>query len=206
MPSPTWTRLVIALSAALAILFALVTGSDINQGALLKVLSVTSSAVVILLLIYDRWLWRMWPLRYLTHRPIVHGTWKATLESGWTDPATGERTAPKDGFVVMHQTYSNITVTMLFDISHSHSLSADICLQNERHLLAFIYRSEAETLAQEGNPPHRGGAALYIATERRVSFEGDYWTERRTKGRVVSNGHSKKIYKSFRDASRGDYK
>jgi hypothetical protein len=79
------------------------------------------------------------------------------------------------------------------------------CKQNERHVLAYIYRSEAATLEQAGNPPHRGGAALYVSVEPTVSFEGDYWTERLTKGRITSEGRSPKIYGAFQNAQSGVY-
>ena len=35
-----------------------------------------SSVVIFGLLAFDRWLWRMWPFRWLHRRPVLHGTWK----------------------------------------------------------------------------------------------------------------------------------
>jgi hypothetical protein len=205
MPSSTWTRVVIFLTATLATVFAFLTGADVGAEALLKSVSAVSWAVVLLLLIYDRWGWRFWPFRLITSRPVLHGTWKAELRSNWVDPQTGKPIPPKDVYVVVSQTYSTIAVTMLFDISHSYSMSADIFKLGERQVLAYIYRSEAETLQQQGNPPHRGGAALFISTTPKVSFEGDYWTERLTKGRITSEGYSPKLYDSFADAQNGKF-
>ena len=60
MPTPAWTRIVIALVAAAFIALATLTGDSIDKNGL-RWLSGVAGAIVLVLLAYDRWLWR-WPL------------------------------------------------------------------------------------------------------------------------------------------------
>lgn len=121
MPTPFATRIIIGLSAALwvALAFALDAPVDKNW---LKYLGGIAGAVVVLLLIFDRWTWRWFPAA-LTKRPNLQGTWKALLHFQWPE---GAPTQTKECFLTIRQTYSTITVAMHFDISDSRSRSAAI--------------------------------------------------------------------------------
>ena len=160
---------------------------------------------MLLLLVYDRWAWK-WPgLCRMTSRPVLHGTWKAVLRSDWIDPETGEGQPPREAFIVVRQTYSSISVSMLFDISASVSTSAQIVEQDGRQTLWYTYRSEARRLAQEANPPRRGGVALTISRHPRVRLEGDYWTERKTTGEITAESHSKHLCDDYVSAQGETY-
>src|SRR4051794_10731199 len=114
MPSPAWTRVVIFLTASLATLFGFLTGADVGAETLLKTVSAVSWVVVLMLLIYDKWAWRLWPFRHITSRPVLHGTWKAELRSSWIGPETHRPIQPREVYVVISQTYSTVAMTMLF--------------------------------------------------------------------------------------------
>jgi len=96
-------------------------------------------------------------------------------------------------------------VNMLFDVSTSESRSASICDQNGSLRLWFSYWSAAAALHRKGNDPHRGGAELLVSRKPALSLAGDYWTERRTRGRIETTGHSKHVYDDFRSACTGVY-
>lgn len=152
---------------------------------------------VVLLLIFDRWAWRWLPAA-VSKRPNLHGTWKAELQYQWPE---GTPTQTKDCFVVIRQTYSTVSVAMHFDISDSYSRSAAIVVEtNGQRSLRWSYLSVAHTLEQQGNPPHRGGAELAVSQRPRLSLAGDYWTERKTRGRVTTSGHIKGCYDDFQSA------
>jgi hypothetical protein len=106
---------------------------------------------------------------------------------------------------VIRQTYSTITVDMHFDISDSHSRSAAFVETNGRRSLWWSYLSVAHSLEQPGNPPHRGGAELAISTRPKLSLAGDYWTERKTRGRVTTKGRSTHCYDDYQSALAASY-
>jgi hypothetical protein len=200
MPSPLWTRLIIAVAAALWFAMALALKAPVDA-VWLKPAGAVMSVVVLLLLAYDRWAWRWLPTA-VTKRPRVYGTWKAELQYQW--PA-GTATQTKRCYLTIRQTYSTISVNMHFDISDSESRSADIVTSNGKRSLWWSYWSAAKTLEREDNPPHRGGAELVISLKPSTRMDGDYWTERQTRGRIVTVGRCKQLYDGFADAERGDY-
>jgi hypothetical protein len=44
-----------------------------------------------------------------------------------------------------------------------------------------------------------------IALKPRTRLEGDYWTERKTRGHIATNGYSKRAYDDFASAQKGSY-
>ena len=199
MPTPTATRVVIGLSAGLWLALAFVLDAPVDK-TWLKYLGGIASVVVGLMLIFDRCAWRWLPVS-VTKRPNLRGTWKAQLHYQWPDRPT----KTKDCFVVIRQTYSTVSVDMHFDISDSHSRSAALVETNGRHSLWWSYLSVAHSLEQEGNPPHRGGTELVISLKPRLSLAGDYWTERKTRGRVTTAGRSKHFYDDYDSALAATY-
>jgi len=200
MPSPFATRAVIGLSAGLWLVLAFVLDAPVDK-TWLKYLGGISSVVVVMLLIFDRWAWRWVPDNW-TRRPNLQGTWKAQLYYQWPD---GAPTQTKVCFIVIRQTFSTVTVAMHFDISDSHSRSAAIVETNGAQSLCWSYLSVAHTLEQEDNPPHRGGADLTISRKPSISLAGDYWTERKTRGRITTLGHNPHCYDDFRRAETATY-
>jgi SMODS-associating 2TM, beta-strand rich effector domain len=204
MPTPFWTRLIIGLSAGLWLLIAFVLEVPVDKNWL-KALGGIAAAIVAGLLIFDRWAWRWLPLSLRGH-PKLHGTWKATLTfEEMEDGVPSGGMARKDCFLVIRQTYSTVTVNMLFDVSSSESRSAALCEQNGVLRLWFSYWSAAGALHRDGNDPHRGGAELVISQKPRLRLAGDYWTERRTRGHIETDGHSRNLYDDFASACEGEY-
>jgi hypothetical protein len=200
MPTPIWTRLVIGLAAGLAILIVWLTTGDVDF-EYAKWLVTASGAVILGLLAFDRLLWRYPPLSWLTRRLVLHGTWKM---EGRTDfAARADETI--EHYLVIRQTYSRIRVDGLFDRSNSHSMSADLAVEDGRCTLSYIFRSEAQTRHREGNPPSRGAAVLRVARQPQLHLVGDYWMERKTGGDVKSVGYSRKVYDTFGKARAAEY-
>ena len=200
MPTTNWTRIVIGLAAVVAITIVWAT-SGIVDFTYAKALVTASGVVVLFLLVYDRWAWR-WPLlRRLTRRPILHGTWKAELRTSY--PARAHETI--ECYIAITQTYSQISVDMLFDRSSSRSMSGDLVLEGGRCVLYYIFHTQADTLHRNSNPPTRGGAALVVAREPQVHLAGDYWTERDTRGTVRTLGRAAKVYATFEAARAAAY-
>jgi hypothetical protein len=200
MLSANWIRTVVYASAAIAVVIVWVSGGGVDI-PYIKALVSASSVVTILALVFDSWAWR-WPgIRRLSGRPIVHGTWKAELETSFGD----RRDEAIECYLVVRQTYSRITVGMLFDRSSSRSMSGNLVFEDGACTLYYLFRTEAHALHQDGNPPRRGAAVLTVAREPRTHLEGDYWTERDTRGRIRTLGRSRVLFDTFSAAHAGTY-
>jgi len=200
MPTASWTRIVIALSAMVWALILLSSGEEL-KASWARSAGLAASIVVLLLLAFDRWLWRLPILRQLTRRPVLHGTWKTELRTSF-----GQRANENiEAYLVIRQTFSRIVVTMLFDRSRSGSMTGSLVEENGRRVLYYVFRSEKQTLARDGNPSSRGAAELIVATTPSLHLEGDYWMEVGTRGQVKSVGHSRKLYDTYQAASKAGY-
>lgn len=133
-----------------------------------KAIVTSSTAIIIGLLVFDRWLWRYIPFRWFIGRPVLHGTWKIELKTSHV-PRADETI---EAYLVIRQTYSTIRADGLFDRSNSECLSADLTVQNGRCTLNYIFRTEAHTRHREGNPPSRGAASLRVGRQPGVSLGG----------------------------------
>jgi len=200
VPSPTWTRLVIALAASLWFATALVMQAPVDA-ELLKPAGLVMSAVVLVLLCFDWWVWKLLPAS-LTRRPNLQGTWQATLEYRWPPNSP---TQTKDCYLVIRQTYSTVRVDMLFDISTSESTSARLITEGGRSDLSWTYWSVARVDKRQGNPPHRGAAHAVVSSLKAPALEGEYWTDRQTVGRISTGGRSRTLHRAYDEAKADDY-
>lgn len=206
MPTRNWMRIVIGLFAGIMFTLSLITGNSIDKDGYHWIAGV-SSAVIILLLIYDRWVWR-WPLiRKLAERsgrPVIHGTWKGTLE--FARDANGEPGTIELYFSI-DQTYSSVTVRGFFTTSESHSLTATIDrpLSNQKRLV-FAYHSEAPHPARNKNRPHDGTVMLNIIGIPVESLSGSYYTDRGGSGKIRLTEYHPKLSESYDQAAARSYK
>ena len=160
-----------------------------------------SSIVILVLLAFDRILWRLPGFRRLHSRPVLHGTWKTELRTNYE--------ARKDEtmfcYLVVDQTFSRLCARMLFDRSRSSSMSGDIVRENGRCVLYYVFRSDKNALEPASNPPSRGAADLTIATKPALHLEGDYWMEVGTKGTMRTVGYTDTRYDTYAGASQAEY-
>ena len=195
MPTPGWTRAVIALAAAAWAAIIVVGGAEL-ESAWMKPLGLASSIVVFLLLVFDRWAWR-WPaVRRLVRRPDLAGTWKTELQTSYD----GRADEVIEAYLVIRQTLSKITATMLFDRSNSTSMSADLVCEDDRWTLYYLFRSDKHSLEPPENPPARGAAHVMVGRSPKLHLEGDYWMEHGTCGRVRTVGYTRTALDTFSGA------
>jgi len=200
VPSPNWTRIIIGLAALVSAAIVLATGGTVDIN-LTKAVATASTVVILVLLAFDKWLWRWRGIRRLHGRPVLHGTWRAELRTSYPD----RQDETIECYLVIDQTYSRICARMLFDRSRSSSMSGDLVRENGRCVLYYVFRSEKHALEPDTNPPARGAADLTVAREPSLHLEGDYWMERGTKGRLRTTGYRKTIYDTFVGAQQGEY-
>ena len=109
----------------LALLMVLVLqGRNASFSDLYHAFSYVVSIVSVVLILWERWLWRWWPFNpLLTTKPNLRGTWKGEILSNYEDPQTKEPIPPIEVYIVVRQTYSAIDVRLFSAESSSVSLS-----------------------------------------------------------------------------------
>lgn len=205
MPSKNWIKIVIGLFSAIIFGTSLLLGESIDESGL-KWISATSSAVIMIVMIFDRWAWR-WPLikkvSEVSGRPVAHGTWKGVIEyerDGDGKPGTTEC------YFSIYQTYSSVEVRGFFTTSSSYSMTANIDhpLSSQTRLI-FAYRSEAPHGKRITNRPNDGTAILDIIGLPIEAITGSYYTDRGGAGTIKLEQYNKKVAESFAQAAKLTY-
>lgn len=195
-----FTALIVVVYAILLLL----DGNNISVSFLGPMKDV-SGILVILLAIFNKWAWR-WRFFYpwLVRKPYIQGTWKGFTQSDWIDPETHLPVEPIPAFLVIVQDYSKINAFLLTLDSRSDLISGDIVRKNDGDFqLTYVYRNTPKLLIRETSPIHYGGVILDISTNPKIGLEGQYWTDRKTKGQLVFDSFSKEKYSTFEGAMQG---
>src|SRR5579859_2810115 len=203
MPSRIQIKLFVFLVLAIvaAVLFSR------GQSPSLKDLASTSSYAVpgvgLILLFWNRWLWSWWIFRpWLSKRPDLRGTWKGVLHSEYLDPATQQRSGPIDVYLVIRQTNSDINVRLFSAESSSVSLSGNLISDGvDVNTLVITYRTEPQLFKREQSPIAYGGMLLNVRGDKVYQLDGEYWTDRLTRGEAKFTTRSRMICHDFGQAS-----
>ena len=142
--------------------------------------------LMILLTAFDLWIWR-WPILrgWLVKRPVLTGTWRAEVRSNWVDPATGQ-TVTRAGFMVVQQTFSRLSLSLITEESRSELLGAEISRGGDGTYRVFgVYRNEPRFAVRHRSEMHYGALELRVAGSRPERIEGHYWTDRDTAGELT---------------------
>ena len=169
-------HLVVYVSLSVAAVGLILNGVAV-EAAWARYLSFVPAVVGALVLFFDLWAWR-WLPTWISRRPILAGTWRAQVV-----PASG---APVEGFMVVRQTFSQVSLRLLTEKSASASLTASIRRDPDGVFeVASIYRNRPRLLEQQQSRPHLGGLWLHVGDTAGDRVEGSYWTDRDSKGEVV---------------------
>jgi hypothetical protein len=149
------------------------------------VLSYLPAALALALTAWDLWLWRLPLLHRVSKRPLIAGTWVATLTPTAAShiPEGGIR-GPIEAYLVITQTYWSITVRQYTAESTSDSRAA-MWQQNPGNAareLTFTYSNRPLHSLEERSQPHLGTAELDVVGMEPSAMSGDYFTDRYTKG------------------------
>ena len=143
----------------------------------LKPYSVVVTVLVIGLILFDRWLWRMPGVSRLVRHPILQGTWKGTLRSNWKDPVTHQGIEPIAAFLAIRQTYSTISIRMMTEESTSQSMVAALETGSDGvPRFSSTYENVPGVLIQDWSRIHHGALLLDVhgslLTASRVVLDG----------------------------------
>lgn len=194
-----WVQIGSIIIIWIGVLFFSGTDLKINWDSIKKLPDVVT-IYVILAFIFTKWAWRWRIFRHwLVPFPDLQGTWRGTLESTWTDPATGQRIAPGEIIIVIKQTFASISCVLFTSESDSYSTTAQINRDDESDVLRLTYNYTNRPRANVRNRSeiHDGAAILKVILKPTMKLEGEYWTSRKTTGDMSVNFISTKLAQSF---------
>ena len=113
--------------------------------------------------------------------PKLYGTWKGNI--GFY---AGEGEILKESFLVIYQPDAmTISVRLLTDERSSNSIFAAYEKGNDIGKLIYTYQTEDAVQNKEKNSSHIGSAILTLSTlKKHMTLTGDYFTSRKTVGRM----------------------
>jgi hypothetical protein len=102
--------------------------------------------------------------------------------------------------MVIRQTSSTASVTLISDESKSKSSLARVVKEDGSWLLHYVYTNEPRLEVRGRSPIHHGSAVLSVTGAPAKRLEGGYWTDRDSKGQLKLTKRSKKLAEDFEEA------
>ncbi|MEX1195478.1 MAG: hypothetical protein WD904_09425 [Dehalococcoidia bacterium] len=165
---------------------------------LLKPFSTVAGAIGVVALAFERWIWR-WRYLYpwFVSTPNLQGTWSGQLVSDWKRE-DGSSTPPIVVYLVIRQTLSTISMRLLTPESSSVLLGGNVTKEVDGvETVTGIYLNTPDILRRDRSPIHHGGMILQVQGHPPARLEGEYWTDRGTKGRLCFTARSDKLLQLF---------
>lgn len=150
-----------------------------------KALAYLPSAAVLLVVIFDRWLWKVPRIFKFHRRPVLGGTWRVELrpdKDSLIPP--GGNWGPIEGYLVIEQTYWSIAIRQYTAESASESRATSWLTKTEASpvVLNFTYDNVPKREHIARSQRHVGACELRTAPGRPSTLEGVYFTDRFTAG------------------------
>jgi hypothetical protein len=161
--------------------------------------SFTLTVLTVSLWLFDKYLWKTWPISLFCKRPNLNGTWQVTLQSSYVDPQTSAHVPAIKGFAAIRQTFSSISLRLMTDQADSFLIVGSVDVQGDgAAFFSGVYQSDPNILLRSKvSEIHYGGFRYRVMGSPVVAMKGHYWTDRRTNGSIELFGRRKEIFDSF---------
>ncbi len=196
----TYVKAIIYTTVAIWAIILLVSGQQLSSD-LLRPLSSVTSAVVLLSIAFELWLWKL-PLLHgwFVKRPVIEGTWRAQLRSNWKD-ASAAAIQPIEGYVVIRQTLLSLSMRLMTKESASHLVGTEIvCAADGLYCVSGVYRNEPRFQDRTHSQIHFGAVWLRVTDTPTQIIEGHYWTDRNTAGEMRLTERHREQFQDFESA------
>jgi hypothetical protein len=196
------TKLTISIVSGAWSLALLVLGVELPAAAP-RVLFALPTALLLLFALFNNWLWHVGPVRAIVGRPLLTGTWTGHLVSMRSTVDDGEATHdPIPIFLVIRESYLEVSVTLISAESRSRSIAAVLQTEQERDfVIHYLYSNLPRLTVRDHSPQHTGGGRLDVSGLKPSSLTGEYWTDRRTRGSLDVQKLSSKLVGSFQEGN-----
>jgi hypothetical protein len=152
---------------------------------------------------FDRWFWKLQLLQgWFVKRPDISGTWRVALRSEWVNPRTGEKVPVIDCYMAVKQTLSTLNMRLLTPESSSWFIAHNITLSDDDvYQVAGVYMNKPKLpLRGDRSEIHYGAVLLDIQGTPAKSLEGDYWTDRNSRGTIRLSDRKKEVFATYEQA------
>lgn len=182
MNSSRYLRIVVNVALVLmAVLLAVVSGQRMSET--LKWVSRVGAGVFLLAFIFENLVWRWSWLQRWSWFPVpdLNGTWKGTLVSSYV--RDGEALEPLEAYIVVRQSFLNISVRQFTAESASTTLVSSIRSDADgvKHLNVTYFNSP-DLQRQAESRAHSGTFDYCVEGHPASELAGSYWTSRATFG------------------------
>lgn len=203
----TYFPIVFWIAATLWALLLVLQGASLPEG-FFRPASTVLGTVVLIIGAFDRWIWR-WPFLHpwFVGIPNLEGTWKGEILSDWADPQTGQQILPIEAFLAVRQTFSSIRLYLITRSSSSELLAGSI-VQNPdgTHTIFGTYRNTPRISERSVSSIHHGAVRLNVRGKQRPILDGDYWTDRLTRGELRFESRTRALHYDFDQAAAANYR
>ena len=153
--------------------------------------------------LFNRYLWRFWLVQRLIRRPDLNGTWRVSLQSSYTRPGSRELVDEVQGFAVVRQTFSSISIRLMTEQAESFLVASSFDVQSDGTTYVYgVYQSDPSIHLRSGESEIHYGSFKYKVIGRLPSeMIGQYWTDRNTKGSISLSGRKRDFFDSFSEAN-----
>jgi hypothetical protein len=187
MKTQIFSSIQVAISAASVAYGVLLYACGVRLGPEIKqLIPYLPTALGLLVVAFDKWIWRWCLVQPLVGRPLIRGAWLVTIRPSAKSqiPAGGNR-GPIEGAMLVEQNFFSVHVTQYTGESTSHSSAAIIRSVGEsakQAVLAFVYANTPKQEHRQRSPIHDGACQLDIVGDAPTELHGTYWTSRLTAG------------------------
>jgi hypothetical protein len=153
-------------------------------------------------------LWRQaWLHGWFVKRPDLRGTWRVELRSDWIDPKTGKQAPLIVCYMGVEQRLSRLQMHLMTFESESWFIADRIMPSpsDKGYQVVGLYTNKPRIdLRRDRSKMHQGAVVLdtHGPPARPETLTGEYWTDRKTSGRMNFTGRSSEIVTRFEDAQR----
>lgn len=181
-------------------------GAQVTTG-LFKPCGVIITVLGFALLLFDKWAWSIRAIHpWFVDRPYIQGTWKGVLKSTYIDQQTEEATPPIEAYLVIRQSFSTIYLRLITRESGSETMVCNITkCEDGLYTVASVYRNTPRISVRKRSPIHRGAMLLRVQGDPVKALNGEYWTDRLTKGEIELKECIKTCHYDFESASNAEY-
>ena len=189
----TFTRLHISVLLTLTVLawalVLVVEGTPVSREHLTPFGTVVG-LLVMLGLAFERVLWHQPYLHWFFHRPDLRGTWRVELQSDWVNPGTREPTPLIVCYMGVSQTLSTLQMHLMTPESGSWFIADRIRASPNGlgYQIVGVYTNKPQmNLRGVRSEIHQGALILdsHGPNARPETLTGEYWTDRKTTGRMT---------------------
>lgn len=164
--------------------------------------------LVLLGIAFEHVLWRLpWLQGWFVKRPDLRGTWSVELQSNWIDPETKEQDPMIVCYMGVKQTLSTLQMHLMTPESESWFIADSIrpSPSGNGFQVVGVYTNKPHMhLRGDKSEMHQGALVLdtHGPAAKPDTLTGEYWTDRKTTGRMTFSARVSQVCTRYEDAER----